>query len=655
MLKSIIIITYLICLPLSFLKAQSASTAEQDSLPLYWLNEIVVAENRLPLTIQAEMYKINSNDISLLDANEPTKAMQFAPGIHVTRITKNETTFKLRGFEQRQISVFLDGIPVSVPYDGRIDLAQLAGDNLEEIRISKGASSSLYGQNTLGGSINILTNAFSSAKKFKVHLEASDHRRYLSSLSYHNTFKALSYNLNFSMEQGEDFKLSGSFEPTEQENGGTRDNSDFKKNSFGLKLNYKISKRHSVGFNYNRINNEYNIPVESQTTRPRYWQFPEWQKNVFNLTSKHLFSDWAVLRSTIYLDTYDNLLKSYDDASYSSQDERWAWNSTYHDHSKGMIVYPTLKLFRFGSTNLVISYKNDVHKEQFRDFGFKTYETASWTAGIEQDIKLSESDMAVIGLDGNLLQALQADDLDLRDPILLYNGRVLYQHSFEDHFSSHLSFGQKTRFPTLKELYSERLGRTIANPELKEEQAQNYELGIKYQIPQGYIQAALFHSNLTNLIVQKEIGDETEQMQNLGKAYMQGFEFDFKYNFGSLNLMTNYTFMRAKNTSAGALNKHLEYRPEHQANLFANWQFINSMSVTLESNLIAGQYYQNPTTLDMDKFDNYTLFNLKYNYKMFEFLNWYVRVNNITDKNYMSEYGVPMPGREFVTGLKIAL
>jgi iron complex outermembrane receptor protein len=96
-----------------------------DSLPTYWLNEIVVLEDRLPVVGNATMHQINADQIAQLDARNPASAMHYVPGLQVSRISKGESMVKIRGFDQRQISVFLDGIPISVPYNGRIDLAQL--------------------------------------------------------------------------------------------------------------------------------------------------------------------------------------------------------------------------------------------------------------------------------------------------------------------------------------------------------------------------------------------------------------------------------------------------------------------------------------------------------------------------------------------------
>lgn len=642
-------------LAISFLWSGQNAAAPSDTLPVYWMNEIVVTENRLPGVMSASMYQLSSREISSLDASQPAAALQFVPALHLSRITKNEATIKLRGFEQRQISIFLDGVPVSTPYDGSLDLSQIAGDNLQAIRISRGAASSLYGTNTLGGSINILTSSFSAPEKIRIRLEGSDHKRYFSALNYHNNFKNFSYSLNLSREKGADFKLSDNFKATATENGGRRDNSAFDKKSLGLKLHYQITDNHAVGFNYTFIDNSFNIPVDSRSVKPRYWRFPDWRKNVFSLNSKHVFGDYILLRSTIYYDGFYNLLKSYDDDTYTSRQQRWAWKSVYDDYSDGIIVYPSLKLFDFGSTNGLLAYKNDVHKEKFKDFAFEKYETSTWSAGVEQDVKLTEQDMAVLGADINYLKALRAEDIPLRDPILLFNAQFIFRHSFNNKLTAHISAAKKSRFPTIKELYSERLGRTVANPDLKEEHSWNSEIGLRQNFLQGYLQVSLFYNRLSNLIAAKELGNETQQMQNIGKAQFRGAEFDLKMRTGKFNFLANYTYMKAQDKSPGSQSRRLEYRPEHSVNFFGRWHFFNKMYLVLELNYSAGQYYQNPVSLKWEKLNDYALLNFKYNYHLFEFLNWYVRLRNLTDKDYMSEYGVPMPGREIISGLRFAL
>ena len=65
---------------------------------------------------------------------------------------------RLRGYtSQGQFSLYLDGIPIQVPYDGRLDFNRFLTNDIAEIEVAKGYSSPLLGANNLGGSINLVT------------------------------------------------------------------------------------------------------------------------------------------------------------------------------------------------------------------------------------------------------------------------------------------------------------------------------------------------------------------------------------------------------------------------------------------------------------------------------------------------------------------
>ena len=120
----------------------AADSTLKDSLTTYWLNEIVVEGEKLDLMHSVPKQKVDYRTIQAIAPTKATQALALVPGIYFSRSTKNETTFRLRGFEQRQVSIFLDGIPISVPFNGLVDLAQFAGDNIEEIRVSGNVSDS---------------------------------------------------------------------------------------------------------------------------------------------------------------------------------------------------------------------------------------------------------------------------------------------------------------------------------------------------------------------------------------------------------------------------------------------------------------------------------------------------------------------------------
>lgn len=69
----------------------------------------------------------------------------------------------LRGFDQRRISVMVNGIPQNDPEDHNvywIDFPDLMGST-DLIQVQRGAGSAFYGPAAIGGSINLVTNPFS--------------------------------------------------------------------------------------------------------------------------------------------------------------------------------------------------------------------------------------------------------------------------------------------------------------------------------------------------------------------------------------------------------------------------------------------------------------------------------------------------------------
>ncbi len=115
---------------------------------------------------------------------EDIKARYYAQDIPVLLSELPSTTFysesgngigynhlSIRGFDQRRISVMINGIPQNDPEDHNIywlDFPDLLG-NVEDIQVQRGAGSAFYGPPAIGGSLNIITSRFDPDKKISVY------------------------------------------------------------------------------------------------------------------------------------------------------------------------------------------------------------------------------------------------------------------------------------------------------------------------------------------------------------------------------------------------------------------------------------------------------------------------------------------------------
>ena len=82
------------------------------------------------------------------------------------------TYLKIRGFDQKRISVMINGIPLNDPEDHQVywvDMPDLAA-NVDDIQVQRGLGYSPYGPSSFGGSVNILTTPDPQARRIESSL-----------------------------------------------------------------------------------------------------------------------------------------------------------------------------------------------------------------------------------------------------------------------------------------------------------------------------------------------------------------------------------------------------------------------------------------------------------------------------------------------------
>ena len=153
-------------LPSHPVQAQHANEASRDTV--YQLSPIIVtptyAIQRLsPVTFSnlsrqevRERYSVQDIPLLLSDLPSITSYSENGNGIGYSYVN-------LRGFDQRRLSIMINGVPQNDPEDHNvywIDLPDLMAST-GGIQVQRGAGSAFYGPPAIGGSINIVTNPFS--------------------------------------------------------------------------------------------------------------------------------------------------------------------------------------------------------------------------------------------------------------------------------------------------------------------------------------------------------------------------------------------------------------------------------------------------------------------------------------------------------------
>lgn len=63
----------------------------------------------------------------------------------------------IRGASPEQVVILIDGVPANSAQGGGVDLSSISLEDVERIEIYRGGNSSLFGENALGGAVNIIT------------------------------------------------------------------------------------------------------------------------------------------------------------------------------------------------------------------------------------------------------------------------------------------------------------------------------------------------------------------------------------------------------------------------------------------------------------------------------------------------------------------
>ena len=92
--------------------SQSVTDTSSFLQKIYTLGEVKISATVDKSTVNTdEMQKYNAKDVS--------SALRTLPSLVISgNGSRNESTVYLRGFDIRSVPVYMDGIPVYVPYDG---------------------------------------------------------------------------------------------------------------------------------------------------------------------------------------------------------------------------------------------------------------------------------------------------------------------------------------------------------------------------------------------------------------------------------------------------------------------------------------------------------------------------------------------------------
>lgn len=655
----------LLLFPLIGFSQQNNST-KTDSLKVsnvFILGEVIVTnhQNRdtLSRVTTKEMQSQNKADVS--------RVLNMLPGISLTASgPRNESMVSVRGFDLRQVPVYMDGIPVYVPYDGYVDLARFTTFDLAAIDVSKGFSSILYGPNSLGGAINLVSRKPSKKLEYDGSLGMINENGYKGNINLGSRVGKFYFQGGFSYLDRDSFRMSSNFVPTANENGGQRDNSYRTDQKISFKVGWTPTEKSEYAFGYINQQGEKGNPVytghdplNTLLLKPRYWQWPDWDKESFYFISNSSFDDKNSFKTRLYFDRFKNTLDSYDDATYSTQTKPYAFESIYNDYTYGGNLEYNTRFIPKNELKVAFQFKEDVHRENNLGEPVRHFIDNTVLIGIEDIYKVNSKLTIIPGVSYNIRKNTEAEDYNSTTKVIsdypsadasdAFNAQIGFFYHLNQDQKLGATVSQKTRFATIKDRYSYRMGTAIPNPDLKPEKATNYELNYTANLfSKITFQTALFYSSLTDAILSvSNVQPGKSQMQNFGKAEYLGVEAQINYSvLDNLSLNFNYTYLERNNIRNP--NIHFTDVPNTKVMGTIEYQPIKILRFIANSEFNSSRF----STSYGARVSDYTILNFYGSGKIAKNFSIDAGINNIFDKNYCLVEGYPEEGRNFFVTLR---
>lgn len=633
LLLSSLILCFVLTYPTDTLADKVDST--KSDLPVYYLGEVVVTGERIhkPPTAVTE---ITADAIEYRGATTAGEALSSVPGVWVSTGQKNSTEIQLRGFDSKQVLILVDGRPVNLPYYGDLDLSSLPVSNISKIKVIKGPAASLYGANTMGGIINIVTKRASRTKTGDLTLSLGTADTWNSILNYGSKLGNLDYWFSAGKSRSDGFQVSRDFQPGRWEDGGLRDNSDYDRLNLDGKLNYRLSPTTDLSLSLGYFDGDKGLPGGINEELPKYWRFVEWKRLYLDLAGESYIGDRWYVKAKLYYDGCKNRLIDYDSTylyenrNYDSIHDSWdlggslLWRADWRESNR---------------TTWGLNVRQDgIDKRMDPIEEWLTHKTITFSFFTQQQVEFRERISLDFGFVWNVLTSEGVDTKNSFDP----SAGIWF--TVTKPLRLRLAASRSTRFPTLRHLY----GIEAGNPDLKAESAVKLEAGIEFDATAGlHTRVDFYRSNVKDLIDRKGRG---YQYINLDRVILQGVELGFDASVGErFRLNVDYAYLDAYEDQT---EYWLAYRPSHKVDGNLSYQFDLGLTVYASAQYVSKRVTPHP---ESELLPHYFVANLRFTQRLVDHFHPFVEIKNVFDKNYEEEKDYPMPGRAFLAGLKITL
>ncbi len=656
------------------------SDYDTDDQDVQQLDDYVISDTRLPslkvdtYSVPAKITVIAAEDIQKIGARTVQEAVQYATGIVMYNEVGNafEHRIDLRGFNSTpvpSISVFLDGMRINEPNFNTINFDLIPFETIERIEIIPGPNT-IFGQNTLGGTINIVTKT--ASRKHQVSAEAA-----------RGSFEHERFNVNVSGPVGDFQYYLNTIQESET---GFRDESGGQVFRFFSKFGYQPSMNTDVNLSYtyvkDRLSQAGASPIRIAEVDPEAnvspGDFFDRENNVVRLNVKQELSSGFVFSGNGF---YRNLQQASFLVSNPfflggtfpksiTLDDTESWGGTFQlsqnfspfglENEAVIGVEATWNDFESQAASAFSVSSSDSTEEIFGVFAQNALHVLPeliLSGGLrfnQSEIDFSKSEIYLVTNTETILNGSRAFDR--------VTPRAGVTYLVTPTTSLYFTYSQGFRIPTVQEMFASAF---TSNPHLRPVRSKNFEVGGKAQIGVwGDVALAFYQSNIKDEIFLTCILCDFSPFdginRNLEKTRRRGIEATVRVRpVQFFDGTINYTFTEAQFRSRQRLGSGgsgvrvvdvgdtLPLVPKNRLSIVGNFYPGEGVTVSMMGLYVGTQFLQNDEGNNLTRLPAYFVINGKASYQHQipgGTLKAFLQVNNLLDSEY-STRGIYAPDR----------
>ena len=564
------------------------------------LDEVVISASRINETLNTtlrDVSVINREEIERAGQSTLVEILQKQPGIEISNAggAGKASAIFMRGTNTNHVLVLIDGIRVNSATLGTTTFENLPVALIEKIEIVRGPATSLYGQDAIGGVIQIFTKKGKGAPKFYAGVGYGTYDTKTAQAGVHGQIGDTSFALGVSSLDTDGFSA------LKTNNSNLNDKDGYRNLSFTGSASHKIEEGHELGFQF--------LSSEGHTKFDNAF-------NLFNPPATRNFSDNADISQLSYAVTSQNKFLP-----------NWLSTIRLGEGVDESVSFQSFGRSLFRTKQRQFTWQNDVDLP----VGTLTLAYDRLEERVKSTTEFNQISRNNDGYYAGYLASLSNHTVQLNyrsDHNSRFGnndtGGVAYGYQLNDSWRATASYGSAFKAPSFNDLYfPDSFGFATSNPNLDPEKSDNIEASLRYQQAMTNASITVYENKIRNLIAL----DSNFVPFNVNKAKIQGVTFAASQDWSNLQLQGSVDIQSPRDEATDNLlvrraNQHAKVNLSYT---LADWRF------GIESNTSSKRYNDAANNIPLA---GYTVFNLTTDYKINQDWQVLARLNNVFDKNY---------------------